>query len=479
MNDTSTTTAGAGSRVSRRNFLHAGAAGAGLMILGATNRARAQAAAPAGAAPAGGAEEIKVGLVGCGAQGRVLLEACVGIPGLKFVAVCDVWPYNLKYGQNYLKKFGHDPSAHEEFEKFLDAGKSNGMQAVVIAVPDIWHSPYTVQALKAGYHVYCEKMMSNTVEGARAMVRAMKETGKLCQIGHQRRSNPRYIYALQNIMNGSKMLGRVVNANAQWNQSIRSCRSMDLGWPAKYELPQATLEKYGYANMREFRNWRWFRKYSAGPVSALGAHQVDVFNWFLGVKPKTVMASGGNDHFTDREWYDNAMAVYEYALPGGTSTRASYRVLTTTSAGGGYYEHFMGTDGTLKMSENSAITRIYKEGHADWSGWYAKGHIKDIVKPETIPASIEDIPAALCDMGPTPKFDLERQLDFDAYELPIELTKKVHQPHLENFFDAVRGKAKLNCAADEAFESEAAVLKVNVAIEARKQLVFEPADFEA
>ncbi len=462
---------GAGSRVSRRNFLRTGAAGAGLAILGAT-QARAQSNAPAAAAaapaaPAGAVEEIKVGLVGCGAQGRVLLEACVNVPGLKFVAVCDIWPTNLKYGQNYLKKFNHDPSAHEEFEKFLDAGKSNGMQAVVIAVPDIWHSPYTVAALKAGYHVYCEKMMAHTVEAARKMVHAMKETGKLCQIGHQRRSNPRYIYALQKILNESKMLGRVVNANAQWNRSIRG--SLDLEWPKKYELPQATLEKYGYANMREFRNWRWFKKYSGGPISDLGAHQIDIFNWFFGAKPRTVMASGGSDHFTDREWYDNVMAIYEYTLPDGKTARAFYQVLTTTSAGGGYYEQFMGIDGALKISENASITRIYKESHADWTEWKTKGYLKEIVKAETIPASIESV--AL--------LDVRASADLDAYDLPVELNKKAHQPHLENFFDSVRGKAKLNCPADEAFESEAAVFKVNVAVEARTQLKFEHSDFEA
>ena len=461
---------GAGGRLSRRNFLHTGAVGAGLIALNATGRARGQdAAAPAPAAapavPKGATEEVVVGLAGCGAQGRVLLEACMGIPGLKFVAVCDIWPYNLKYGQNYLKKFGHDPSAHEDFTEFLSAGKDKGMQAVVCAVPDIWHSPYSVQALKAGFDVYCEKMMSNTVEGARAMVRAMRETGKLLQIGHQRRSNPRYLHALKNIM-GSGMLGRVINANAQWNRSIRG--SVDLEWPKKYELPQATLEKYGYANMREFRNWRWFKKYSGGPISDLGAHQIDIFNWFYAGRPKTVMASGGCDYFKDREWYDNVMAIYEHTLPDGNTARSFYQVLTTTSAGGGYFEQFMGIDGALKMSENAAICRVYKESHADWAEWEQKNFIRKIEKADTIPVSLSQVGL----------LDVRASADLDAFDIPVEMTKKAHQPHLENFFDAVRGKAKLNCPADEAFDSEAAVFKVNVAVEAKKQLVFEPSDFE-
>lgn len=461
----------AGRDVSRRSFLRRGAAGAGLAMLSRAARAQtaatdqvAPAAAPA--APKGAGETVVVGLVGCGSQGRVLLEACMPIPDVKFVAVCDIWPYNLRYGANYLQKFGHQPSSHEDFDEFLAAGKDKGMQAVIIATPDIWHSPYTVKALQAGFHVYCEKMMSNTVEGARAMVRAMRETGRLLQIGHQRRSNPRYLHALTQIMR-SGMLGRVVNVGGQWNRSIRG--SVDLTWPEKFALPQATLEKFGYANMREFRNWRWFRKYSGGPISDLGAHQIDIFGWFLNARPKTVMASGGSDYFKDREWYDNVMAIYEYETANGDITRGFYQVLTTTSAGGGYFENFMGIDGSLKMSENDAITRVYKEAHADWTEWIEKRAIRQIEKPDTIPISLSQVSL----------LDVRATADLDEFELPVVMTKKPHQPHLENFFDAIRGRAKLTCPADEAFHSEAAVFKVNVAVEARRQLAFEPADFEA
>ena len=456
-----------GGRLNRRGFLRRSTVGAGLMML--ATRARAQEAAPAPATapavPKGTESPIRVGLVGCGAQGRVLLEACMPIPGIKFIAVCDIWPYNLRYAANYLTKFNHQPSSHEDFEEFLSAGKDKGMEAVIVATPDIWHSPYTVQALKAGFHVYCEKMMSNTVDGARAMVRAMKETGRLLQIGHQRRSNPRYLHALEKIMRGN-MIGRVVNAGGQWNRSIRG--SVDLTWPERYALPQATLEKYGYKNMREFRNWRWFRTYSGGPISDLGAHQIDIFGWFLGARPRSVMASGGSDYFKDREWYDNVMTIFEYELPGGDVTRVAYQVLTTTSAGGGYYETFMGVDGTLKVSENEAITRVYKEAHADWTEWIEKRVIRPIERPDTIPVSLSQVSL----------LDVRATADLDAFELPVEMAKKPHQPHLENFFDAIRGRAKLNCPADEAFESEAAVFKVNPAVEARKQLTFEPADFE-
>ena len=57
------------------------------------------------------------------------------------------------------------------------------------------------------------------------------------------------------------------------------------------------------------------------------------------------------------------------------------------------------------------------------------------------------------------------------------LDKAIHQPHLENFFDAIRDGTPLNCPADSAFASAVTVLKVNEAVAARTMLTFTPADF--
>ena len=75
------------------------------------------------------------------------------------------------------------------------------------------------------------------------------------------------------------------------------------------------------------------------------------------------MASGGVDYYKNHEWYDNAMVIYEFPLPTGMA-RAFYQVQTTTSAGGGYFEMFMGDEGTIKMSEDPALTAIYREARA-------------------------------------------------------------------------------------------------------------------
>ena len=176
-----------------------------------------EAAATTPAAPAG-LQEINVALLGAGAQGQVLMEAMLRIPGLRFRAVCDIWTeYNQRRVVNTLKRFKQEPNGYEDYREMLD--KEKELDAVVIATPDFWHAQHTIDCLKAGKHVYCEKEMSNTLEGARSMVLAQRETGKLLQIGHQRRSNPRYIHCYQKLLGEAKLLGRIVTVNGQWNRA--------------------------------------------------------------------------------------------------------------------------------------------------------------------------------------------------------------------------------------------------------------------
>jgi len=453
----------------RRDFLATGAK-LGAAFLAAPYLVRS---APAG----GGSASLNVALIGCGEEGRVLLNAAFKIPDIRFRAVCDIWPYNRRYGERLLKKFGHDPAPFEDYREMLSA--TPDLDAVIVATPDFMHAEHTNAALKAGKHVYCEKLMSNTVEGARSMVRTARETGRLLQIGHQRRSNPRYIYAHDRILREAGLLGRVTNATAQWDRAVTE----DLGFPAGHGLPEAVLHKYGYANMHEFRNWRWFKKYSGGVISDLGAHQIDVFNWMLGANPVSVLAGGGRDYYPNHEWYDNVFAIYEYPTPPGI-VRTCYQVLTTTSAGGGYFEYFMGDEGSLKMSENPKFTKLYREARApEWDQWLAKGLITRPVSGEGAPAAVKPwekprprIPGL---SKPASVVDVRETAELSAWDMPVTLDKAIHQPHLENFFDAIRGKAALHCPGEVALATAATVLRVNEAVAARKVLAFGPEDFTA
>ncbi len=455
--------------LTRRNFLSTSAK-LGAVIAAAPYIARG---ASVGASAA---DTVNVALIGCGEEGRILTNAALNIPGIRFQAVCDIWPYNLTRSERLLKKFGHDARPFEDYKELL--ATVTNLDAVIVATPDFMHAEHTNAALKAGKHVYCEKLMSNTVEGARSMVQTARETKKLLQIGHQRRSNPRYLWARDKIVRDARLLGRMTNISGQWHRAVTD----DFGFPNGQAIPDEKLAKYGYSNMHEFRNWRWFKKYAGGPISDLGAHQIDVYNWMLGVNPRMCIGSGGVDYYTTHEWYDNAIAIYEFATKEGI-VRATYEVLTTTSAGGGYHEYFMGDEGSLKLSENPKFTKLYREARApEWDAWVTKGYILKPGSGEGAPAPVKawEKPGVKKLGGPSKgTVDVRETAQLSAWDMPVTLDKAIHQPHLENFFDGMRKGAALNCPADEAFASSVTILKVNQAIAAQKMLPFAPEDFVA
>lgn len=435
--------------INRRTFLRSTAAiGAGIYL-----------APNAIAAPAKG-DDLNVALLGCGAQGQVLIDSCLKIPGIRFKAVCDIWQaYNQRRVSRLLKKYRHQHNTYVDYQDMLASEKD--LDAVIIATPDFWHAEHAIACLKAGLNVYCEKEMSNTLQGARKMVAAAKQSGKLMQIGHQRRSNPRYIHCYEKVVKAGQMLGRITTVNGQWNRSARP----DLGWPEKATIDQATLTKYGFKSMAQFRNWRWYKGLGGGPIVDLGSHQIDIFSWFLGANPKSVIASGGTDYYdkSTHEWYDTVMAIYEYQTPTGI-VRAYYQTLTTNS-NGGYFESFMGDKGTLQISESASRGSVYREPSApQWDKWVKAG----VINSPKAPAKLDS----------TAVLDVRETAAPPAFELPITMLKKYHQPHLENFFDSVRGKTKLNCPAEIGYETAVAVLKVNQAVEAACRLEFKAGDFK-
>jgi predicted dehydrogenase len=450
---------------SRREFLRGGLAAGAALALGAPAILHARTAAGGG--------DLQLALIGCGEQGRVLLAACQRIPGLRFRAVCDIWDYNRTYAQRQLQRFGHEPAAFEDYRELLAAGLD--LDAVLIATPDFVHAEQTIAALEAGLHVYCEKLMAHTVAGARAMVQAARRTGKKLQIGHQRRSNPRYLHARDRLVREARLLGRITHINGQWNRAVAA----DLGFPRRHEIPAATLARYGYESMHALRNWRWYRRHGGGPIADLGAHQIDVYNWMLEANPAALLAGGGADYY-GRQWYDNVMAIYEFPTPAGL-VRASYQVLTTTSAGGGYFEYFMGDEGALRLSENPAYTAVYREARApDWGEWVARGWLRQTSgRPQAKPWEKPRRAAVAATGGSGGTVDVRETAALDAFELPVVLDGAIHQPHLENFFSAIRHNTPLTCPGESAFATTVTVLQVNEAVAAGRRLELHPADFVA
>jgi predicted dehydrogenase len=436
--------------LSRRSFLKTSAAGLGALAAPLASETRT----------AGSTDDLRIAIIGAGTQGRVLIESCLRIPGIRMVAICDIWGYSQRYASRYLKKYGHEVTVYEDYRELL--AQEKGLDAAIVATPDWMHAQHANACLEAGLHVYCEKEMSNALDKARTMVETASRTGKLLQVGHQRRSNPRYTHAVERLIKEKKILGRVSQAYGQWNRA----KSDMLGWPKNYTMAAQKLQEYGYPSMTQFRNWRWFKRYAGGPIVDLGSHQIDIFSWVFGTNPASVFASGGIDFYSNLEWYDNVMVIYEYQTSEGMA-RAFYQVQTTTKHGG-FYETFMGDNGSLVISEvpprgNWAM----REAHApEWDSLVKEG----LLNSESTPIQKTDTKNIFLDVRVT--------AEAGRWPLPVELAKPAHQPHLENFFNAIRFGIPLNCPGEIGYETAVTVLRVNEAVDSGKVIKFRPEQFE-
>ncbi len=432
----------------RRAFLtSAAAAGAGLMLGAATRDALGGDGAKA--------DDLNVALIGAGAQGMVLLRDGLKIPGIRFKAVCDIWDYSQRYASGVVRKSEQPvPALYTDYREML--ASEGDLDVAIVATPDWVHAEQTLACLEAGLHVYCEKEMSNTLEDARRIAAAARSSGRKVQIGHQRRSNPFYVHALQ-LIEKDQALGQITNCYGQWNRAVQAKAQI----PEKLWIPRDVLEQYGYGTMDRFRNWRWYREFSGGPIADLGSHQIDIFNWFLRTPPASVVASGGTDYYEDdREWYDSIMAVYEYHTQAGV-VRAFYQVLNTTSFGG-YYEAFMGDRGTINISEDLSKCFYIPEPTKEPPAWVDKAD------------RVEKMGTSAIQLIGESRKEEEGAKEAIAPELP----KPIHQLHLENFFNAIREGTPLSCPPEVGYETAVSVLRVNEAVEKGSPVRFGPEGFQ-
>jgi predicted dehydrogenase len=435
--------------LNRRAFMRSSASvGAGLLL---AKSAMAQSAAG----------EMKLGVIGTGIQGNNLISTVLKMESstsLKFAALCDIYEQvNLSNTARMLGRVGQEPSTYTDHNEMVENEK---LDAVIVATPDHWHAEHTIACLEAGVHVYCEAPMSNSVEDARRMARAAKGSGKLLQVGHQRRSNIRYIHSYENLLGAAKILGQLTAVNGQWNLPARS----DIGWSRRKALDEATLAEYGYESMHQFKNWRWYKGLGSGLAVALGTHQLDVFNWFLGKTPKSVTAKGALNYYDSEghQWYDTVMAIYGYETENG-DLNAQYQSIASNGYGG-YFEAFLGSEGSLEISESPSRGGIYRDPQGPkWEKWVNLGFLS---KPGDDEEGEADTMTVSSTKPPT------------LYEIPVKMTEANHAPHLRNFFDAIAGNARLNCPADIAFRTTVSILAMNESIQQGQTVEFEPGDFE-
>lgn len=325
----------AASRPTRRRFLKAASAAAGLAATG-------RPLVILGEEAQGANDRIGVGHIGCGDRGGYHLHVVKALEseGLaKSVAVCDVYGPRLRAAAQFT-----GGAAYRDYRELLDDPR---VDAVCIATPDRHHAPQALEAIRRGKDVYCEKPLTHWAhfDLARELAEAARSHERIVQVGTQFVADDAYPKIRQMIADGA--VGKILHAQTgyfrrgDWGERMlipdpNAKPGVDLDWQAF--LGDAPPTEF---SVSRFFQWRLFWDYAGGPATDLLVHAfTPVFRVLDLGYPVRVSCGGGTLQY-DREVPDQCNIMVDYA--GGPSVV----IMSSLS-------NFTGID-TILRGDNGAI----------------------------------------------------------------------------------------------------------------------------
>jgi predicted dehydrogenase len=295
--------------MTRRDLVKTAAAGA---AWAAASRARAQ----------GANEKILIGTIGCGGQavdGHI--AQFLRHPDAEVIALADVDQGKLDHAAEKIeKRTGRRPKTFRDFRQLLDLKELN---AVNIGTPDHWHAIPFILACQAGKDVYCEKPISHSIVEGRAMVNAALAHKRVVQIGTQQRSGEHFQKAIEIVQSGK--LGRIVET-CTWNcaneKGIGNPPDGDPPANVDYDFWLGPAPKRPFNPNRFHFHWRWFFDYGGGKVADWNVHLQDIVHLAMNVwSPRSVVMFGQKAGDDNTDTPDVVKAVYEFDAPQGPFTQ--------------------------------------------------------------------------------------------------------------------------------------------------------------
>jgi predicted dehydrogenase len=309
--------------------------------------------------PAGPNDRIRIATIGMGIIGFIDTDTALKVPGVELVAASDLYEGRRTHAKEV---FGERVDTYIDYRDIL--GRKD-VDAVLVCVPDHWHARMSIDAMKAGKAVYCEKPMVRTVEEGPSVIAAQKETKAVFQVGSQYASSILYDKVKDLIRQGA--LGKVHAIEARYN------RNSDVGaW--QYSIPTdaspSTIDwdrflgdapRRPFDPVRFFR-WRNYWDYGTAVAGDLFIHLLTGIHHATGaIGPTRIAAMGGRRYWDDgRDVYDIIMGLLDYP---DTDVHGSFTLSLVTDfedgGGGATSFRFVGTDGVIDVSFTElTITRV-------------------------------------------------------------------------------------------------------------------------
>ena len=412
----------------------------------------AAAAAGFGARPAAEpSDKVRVGFIGIGNRGDQLLDGFAKQPDVEIAALCDVYEPYLQRDAAAVhpryKAMGRVPRMRtpvassvprvRDFRRLLER---KDIDAVCIATPDHWHAVQAILAMQAGKDVYVEKPLTITLVEGRKMVEAQRRTGRVVQVGLNRRGSPVYQQLLPLVREG--LIGKVTMARAY---RIDNMHPNGIG-RMKPEDPPPGFDWDMWLGPRAFRPYqyniapycfRWWKDYSS-QMGNWGVHYMDVIRWLIGEQAPVAISAHGRRVIVDddRTIPDTMEATFE--MPGGAIiTFGIYEGGGGTPIAGGEIE-LVGTKGTLVANEDGWAVRPSRAGQ--FQTWKSLVDPKDVKTPDA-----EDSTERL----------------------------------IRNFVDCVKSRATPWCPLEEGHRSTSFAHLANIALESKSRLAWDAAAEQA
>ena len=407
----------------RRNFLRAaGATSAatlmpGVHLLASSERELEEAAQ----APVAANDHIQIALIGAGGQGMGDTRAALEVPGVKLVAVADCYDGRLARSKEI---WGNDIFTTRDYNEIL-ARKE--VDAVIIGTPDHWHKQASVDAMKAGKDVYCEKPMVHVYADGPEMIETARSTKRILQIGSQRVSSIVYAKAKELLASGA--IGKLNMVTAYWD------RNSSIGAWNYTVAPDASTETCDWPrflgtapkipfNAEHFFQWRKWKAYGTGVAGDLFVHLFSGTHFITGSHgPTRGMATGAIRYWNDgRDANDVLLGLFDYREGFNLSLRVNFVDGGEESEG----LIFTGSEGSFEIGWTGVtLTRVPRET----APGYMIGTFPEAMQKEILDQYTKKYPAhsGKEQLGGTEKFVTPK-----GYSDSVD--------HFRNFFASVRSR---------------------------------------
>lgn len=294
-------------------------------------------------------DQVQIALIGSGGMGTADTNTCITVPGVKLVAVCDLYDGRLDEAK---KRWGSDIYTTRDYKEILDR---KDIDAVIIGTPDFWHKDISVAAMNKGKHVYCEKPMVHDISEAPAVIDAQNKNKVVFQVGSQGMSSLGNEKAKQLLKEGA--IGTLNYAEAFYARM-----SPEGAW--QYHIPDdaspSTVDwdkylsittKRPFDALRFFR-WRNYRDYGTGVSGDLFVHVFSSLHFITNsLGPNKIMATGGLRYWKDgREVPDIMLGTFDYPdTEVHPAFNLSLRVNFVDGTGGTNYLRMVGSEGSMTV----------------------------------------------------------------------------------------------------------------------------------